>query len=146
MPSSSHSAEPDGPSDGELFGATVTVGAYGSTVVDFKMPDDGVRPTAPTERIADAPAAWWTEARATALRIAHDRGYVDADVLREAFPYEPSATGGAIGALFRGLSREGLLVLKGYHPSTRPSSHKRVVGTWVPTYQDPAQRPQRPSA
>jgi hypothetical protein len=79
---------------------------------------------------AAAPAFWQSEAAQVALQIAAATGQVTSDDLRRHYTDEPSATGAAIGSLFRKLGKQGRLVLVAHRPSTRPEARGRVVGVW----------------
>jgi hypothetical protein len=126
-------AEPvDGDDALALFGASVERNAYG-TEVAFDIPPyvrgPGVRPTTgPAD--ATAPAWWVAEAEQAVLDLTAGGHSVTSDDLRERYRDEPSATGAAIGALFKRMANNGLLQLVGHCPSTRPEARGRVVGIW----------------
>ncbi len=120
-----------------LFGASVERNAYGSETTFF-MPDDEdhrrgpgrpARPTGPDD--ARAPRYWTAEAERIVLALVESGHRVTSDDLRERFADEPSATGAAIGALFKRMAASGQLVLVGHRPSTRPEARGRVVGLWA---------------
>jgi hypothetical protein len=79
---------------------------------------------------AKAPDYWKREAEALVLILARHHGYVTSDDLHAHYPDNPSATGAAIGALFRRLSQQGRLVLDHHRPSTRPEARSRYLGVW----------------
>jgi len=98
-------------------------------------PDDrrrGHGPRPPTTGPADATApAWWTaEAEQVVMRLVREHGEVTSDHVRAAYPDVPSASGAAIGAMFKRLGRQGRLVLVAHRPSSRPEARSRVVGVW----------------
>ena len=115
-----------------LFGASVERNAYGVTTTfteqDYRR-GPGRRPTTGT-RDARAPLWWTAEAEKVVLDLTAGGRTVTSDDLRERYSYEPSATGAAIGALFRRMANKGLLQLCGHVPSTRPEARGRVVGIW----------------
>jgi hypothetical protein len=105
--------------------------------VDFVLRDlddehvrgPGVRPTTGSQD-ARAPLWWTAEAERIVLALVDSGHSITSDDLRERYPDEPSATGAAIGALFKRMSNKGLLQLVGHCPSTRPEARGRVVGIW----------------
>ncbi len=121
-----------------LFGASVERNAYGSETT-FSMPDDDEdyrrgpgRPARTTGADdARAPRYWTVEAERIVLALVESGHRVTSDDLRERFADEPSATGAAIGALFKRMAARGQLVLVGHRPSTRPEARGRVVGLWA---------------
>jgi hypothetical protein len=136
----------------ELFGASVERNTYGSETT-FSMPDDdeglGSREPKPSEDDEDhrrgpgrparttgaddarAPRYWTVEAERIVLALVESGHRVTSDDLRERFADEPSATGAAIGSLFKRMAARGQLVLVGHRPSTRPEARGRVVGLWA---------------
>jgi hypothetical protein len=116
-----------------LFGASVERNAYG-TETTFTIPDHvrgrGPRPPATGPHDARASRYWTVEAERIVLALVESGHRVTSDDLRERFADEPSATGAAIGALFKSMSSKGLLRLVGHRPSTRPEARGRVVGIW----------------
>ncbi len=79
---------------------------------------------------AGAPAWWTAEATQVVMRLVREHGEVTSDDVRDAYPDLPSATGAAIGAMFKRLGRQGRLVLVAHRPSSRPEARGRVVGVW----------------
>lgn len=136
------SLDPDTAQDGQnapaLFEVTSTVGAYGSRNYTFTEPVDvdvvrgpGPRPPTTGPRDAQAPAWWAAEAERLVLRLVREHGQVTSDDVRAVYSDEPSATGAAIGALFKRLGRQGRLTLVAHRPSIRPEARGRVVGVWT---------------
>ncbi len=126
----------DEPDDGALFGAAVSVGAYGNRTTSYTMPDDsyvrGPGPRQPTTgpRDAEAPHFWWAEAERAVLALVANGGTCTADDLHQRFPDEPSATGAAFGGLFSRLASAGRLVEVGWARSRRPAARGRRVVVW----------------
>jgi hypothetical protein len=121
-----------------LFGASVERNAYGSETRFFMPEDDedhrrGPGRPAPSTGADDAraPRYWTVEAERIVLALVESGHRVTSDDLRERFADEPSATGAAIGALFKNMAARGQLVLVGHRPSTRPEARGRVVGLWA---------------
>ncbi len=124
-------AEPD---DGALFGAAVSVGAYGRTT-SFTLPGEHVRgpgPRPPTTgpRDAEAPAWWWSKAEAVVLALVATGHTVTSDDLHDRFPDEPSATGAAFGGLFSRLAKAGKIREVGMTQSRRPEARRRRIIEW----------------
>ena len=122
------------PDEPALFTATVTSTAYGR-VTAFDVPDDtrrGPGPRKPTTGPKDAVApAWWVEeASRIVLALVADGRRVSVDDLHERYPYEPSASGAAFGALFARLAKDGRLVEVGWERSRRPEARARRVVLW----------------
>lgn len=122
------------PDEPALFTATVTSTAYGR-VTEFDVPDDtrrGPGPRKPTTgpRDATAPAWWFAEASTIVLDLVADGHRVSVDDLHERYPYEPSASGAAFGALFARLAKDGRLVEVGWERSRRPEARARRVVLW----------------
>ncbi len=127
----------DAPDALTLFGASVERNAYGSETTFF-MPEDedyrrGPGRPGPTTGPQDAcaPRYWTVEAERIVLALVELGHQVTSDDLRERFAEEPSATGAAIGALFKSMAARGQLVLVGHRPSTRLEARGRVVGLWA---------------
>jgi hypothetical protein len=121
--------------DNTLFGATVSVGAYGGRTTSFALPGEHVRgpgPRPPTTgpRDAGAPAWWWSKAEAIVLGLVATGHTVTSDDLHEQFPDEPSATGAAFGGLFSRLASAGRIVEVGWARSRRPEARRRRVIVW----------------
>lgn len=124
---------PDSPADAlALFGVSGSVGAYGDRHVEYSYDQRGPGPRRPTSGPQDAraPKYWTVEAERIVLALVQSGHTVTSDDLRERFAAEPSATGAAVGALFKRLARRGLLELVEHRPSTRPEARGRVVGVW----------------
>jgi len=125
----------DGPDDGALFGAAVSVGAYGRTT-SYTLPDanhvrgPGPRPPTTGPRDAEAPAWWWSEAERIVLALVATGHTVSSDDLHQRYPLEPSATGAAFGGLFSRLSRDGKIREVGMTKSTRPEARRRRIILW----------------
>lgn len=118
----------------ELFGAAVVRNAYGSETT-FTIPPyvrGPGRRTTTGPQDAQGPNYWMAEAEALVMRLVRDHGEVTSDDVRAVYRDEPSATGAAIGALFKRLGRQGRLVLVAHRPSSRPEARGRVVGVWRP--------------
>lgn len=128
----------DEPDDGALFGATVSVGAYGNRTINYALPDDasphvrGPGPRPPTTGPGDAvaPAWWWSEAEAIVLALVAAGRTVTSDDLHERFPDEPSATGAAFGGLFARMAHTGSIAEVGWRKSMRPAARGRRVVVW----------------
>ena len=126
----------DGPDDGALFGATVSVGAYGNRTTSYVLPDTsrvrGPGPRTPTTgpMDAEAPQWWWAEAERTVLALVAAGHTVSSDDLHQRYPLEPAATGAAFGGLFNRLSRDGKLREVAMTKSTRPEARRRRIILW----------------
>ncbi len=124
----------DGPDDNALFGASVSVGAYGRTT-SFTLPGEHVRgpgPRPPTTGSRDAVAAawWWSEAEAIVLALVATGHTITSDDLHNRFPDEPSASGAAFGGLFARMAHAGSIVEVGWRKSERPAARGRRVVVW----------------
>ncbi len=125
-------AEPD---DGALFGAAVSVGAYGRTT-SYTLPDanhvrgPGPRPSTTGPSDAEAAHWWWAEAEHGVLALVANGGTCTADDLHQRFPDEPSATGAAFGGLFARMAHAGSIVEVGWRKSERPAARGRRVVVW----------------
>jgi hypothetical protein len=122
-----------------LFGATVSVGAYGNRTTSYSLPDDpsphgrGLGPrrpptTGPTD--AAAPQWWWAEAERIILALIAAGHTVTSDDLHERYPHEPSASGAAFGGLFSRLASAGRIVEVGWARSRRPAARGRRIIEW----------------
>ncbi len=126
------------PGDSALFGATVSVGAYGNRTTTYALPDDasshvrgpGPRPPTTGPRDAVAPAWWWSQAEAIVLALIAAGRTVTSDDLHERFPDEPSATGAAFGGLFSRLASAGRIIEVGWARSRRPEARRRRIIVW----------------
>ncbi len=124
--------------DGALFGAIVTVGAYGNQTTRYTLPDDtspyvrGPGPRTPTTgpRDAGAPTWWWSKAERIVLALVATGHTVTSDDLHDRFPDEPSATGAAFGGLFSRLSKAGKIREVGMAQSRRPEARRRRIIVW----------------
>lgn len=125
----------DEPDDGALFGAAVSVGAYGRTT-SYTLPDahhgrgPGPRPPTTGPSDAEAPAWWWSEAERIVLALVAAGHTVSSDDLHQQYPHVPSATGAAFGGLFSRLSRAGKIREVGMTKSTRPEARRRRIILW----------------
>ncbi len=125
----------DGPDDGALFGAAVSVGAYGRTT-SYTLPDanhvrgPGPRPPTTGPRDAEAPTWWWAEAERIVLALVASGHLVSSDDLHQRYPHVPSATGAAFGGLFSRLARDGKIREVGMIKSTRPEARRRRIILW----------------
>ncbi len=135
-PTTPHRQAPcDEPDDGALFGAAVSVGAYGRTT-SYTLPDashvrgPGPRPPTTGPRDAEGPAWWWSEAERIVLALVAAGRTVTSDDLHERFPDEPSATGAAFGGLFARLAHTGSIAEVGWRKSMRPAARGRRVVVW----------------
>lgn len=121
-----------------LFGAVVSVGAYGNRTTTYTVSDDasthgrgpGPRPPTTGPRDAVAPAWWWSEAEAIVLALVATGHTVTSDDLHERFLEEPSATGAAFGGLSARLARSGRIAEVGWRKSERPAARGRRVVVW----------------
>ena len=126
----------DEPNDGALFGAAVSVGAYGNRTTSYTLPDanhvrgPGARPPTTGPRDAEAPHWWWAQAEHAVLALVAGGGTCTADDLHQRFPDEPSATGAAFGGLFARLASAGQIVEVGWARSRRPAARGRRVIVW----------------
>jgi len=126
----------DKPDDGALFGAAVSVGAYGNRTTSYTLPDashvrgPGPRPPTTGPSDAEAPAWWWAEAERIVLALVAAGHTVSSDDLHQRYPLEPSATGAAFGGLFSRLSRDGKILEVGMIKSTRPEARRRRIIQW----------------
>ena len=126
----------DEPDAAALFGATVSVGAYGNRTTTFALPDDsyvrgpGPRPPTTGPRDAEAPQWWWSEAERIVLALVAAGHLVSSDDLHQRYPDEPSATGAAFGGLFSRLSQAGKIREVGMIKSTRPEARRRRIIAW----------------
>lgn len=124
--------------DGALFGAAVSIGAYGNRTTSYTLPDDdsphvrgpGPRPPTTGPRDAGASAWWWSQAEAIVLALVATGHTVTSDDLHEQFPDEPSASGAAFGGLFSRLASAGRIVEVGWARSRRPAARGRRVVVW----------------
>lgn len=123
------------PDDGALFGAAVTVSAYGRTT-SYTLPDanhvrgPGPRPPTTGASDAEAPQWWWAEAERIVLALVAAGHTVTSDDLHKRYPHEPSATGAAFGGLFSRLSRAGKIREVGMTKSSRPEARRRRIIQW----------------
>lgn len=119
-----------------LFGATVSVGAYGHRTTSFTLPDTtkfrgpGPRPPTTGPSDAEAPQWWSAEAERIVLALIAAGHTVTSDDLHQRYPHEPSATGAAFGGLFSRLSRAGKIREVGMTKSTRPEARHRRIIQW----------------
>jgi len=126
----------DGPDDGALFGAAVSVGAYGNRTTSYTLPDanhvrgPGPRPPTTGPMDAEAPQWWWDEAERLVLALVAAGHTVSSDDLHQRYPHVPSATGAAFGGLFSRLSRDGKIREVGMTKSTRPEARRRRIILW----------------
>ncbi len=126
----------DEPDDGALFGAVVSVGAYGNRTTSYALPDanhvrgPGPRPPTTGPRDAEAPAWWWSQAERIVLALVAAGHTVTSDDLHDRFPDEPSATGAAFGGLFARMARTGSIAEVGWRKSERPAARRRRVVVW----------------
>jgi len=126
------------PDDDVLFGAAVSVGAYGNRTTRYTLPNDasphvrgpGTRPPTTGPRDAEAPAWWWAEAERIVLALVAAGDTVSSDDLHQRYPLEPSATGAAFGGLFSRLSQAGKIREVGMIKSTRPEARRRRIILW----------------
>lgn len=133
---SSNSTADDTPA--ALFGAAVSVGAYGNLTTRYTLPDDasphvrgpGTRTPTTGPSDAEAPAWWWAEAERIVLALVAAGHTVSSDDLHQRYPHEPSATGAAFGGLFSRLSRDGKIREVGMTKSTRPEARRRRIILW----------------
>lgn len=122
--------------DGEpaLFTPVISTHPDHGSRVSWAEPAPAWGPAAPQPtrgaQDARAPRYWLAEAERVVLALARSGHTVTSDDLRERYQDEPSATGAAVGALFKRLAGQGQLELVGYRPSTRPQARGRVVGIW----------------
>ena len=126
----------DEPDDGALFGAAVSVGAYGNRTTSYTLPTanhvrgPGPRPPTTGPSDAEAPQWWWSEAERIVLALVAAGHTVSSDDLHQRYPLEPSATGAAFGGLFSRLSRDGKIREVGMIKSTRPEARRRRIILW----------------
>jgi len=126
------------PDDDVLFGAAVSVGAYGNRTTSYTLPDGapsyvrgpGPRPPTTGPRDAEAPQWWWSEAERIVLALIAAGHTVSSDDLHLRYPDEPSATGAAFGGLFSRLSQAGKIREVGMIKSTRPEARRRRIIAW----------------
>lgn len=124
--------------DNTLFGAAVSIGAYGNRTTSYTLPGDdsphvrgpGPRPPTTGPRDAGASAWWWGEAEAIVLALVATGHTVTSDDLHKRYPHEPSATGAAFGGLFSRLSRAGKIREVGMTRSCRPEARRRRIIQW----------------
>jgi len=126
------------PDDDVLFGAAVSVGAYGNRTTRYTLPNDasphvrgpGPRPPTTGPSDAEAPTWWWAEAERIVLALVASGHTVSSDDLHQRYPLEPSATGAAFGGLFSRLSQAGKIREVGMTKSTRPEARRRRIILW----------------
>jgi hypothetical protein len=121
-----------------LFGAAVSVGAYGNRTTSYTLPDvasphvrgPGPRPPTTGPSDAEAPQWWWSEAERIVLALVTAGRTVSSDDLHLRYPHEPSATGAAFGGLFSRLSQAGKIREVGMIRSVRPEARRRRIIQW----------------
>lgn len=125
--------------DDALFGVVRTPNAPGLptrvALVAYDEPPapnvrgPGPRPSTGPES-ANAPDFLHEDFRAWAIDSTRHGRTVTADEVPDRIRAYAGPSGAAVGAAFRKLAGEGVLVLHGYRPSLRASSRGRVVGVW----------------